>query len=242
MRDYLDQRKLHALCESMMAMDTKYGIPLLAPGYDPLAPGTKEDQDKIGRIALFQDGDKENAAIFVHACLMAARAFYVARRGDDAFNVLKKITPSLQDDADVYCSEPFATAEYLRGPGCEEFGRGRYTTVTGSAAWYFRVVLEGLFGVHSGYEGLEIVPNFPTHWLGQNKTVRMKKDFRGASYEIEYHLGSKINESYSITVNGKPIEGNRLTLSEGKGRLAIRGKDGEDIAAESGDQFKVVVK
>jgi len=244
MRDYLDERKLHELCESMMGMDTKYGIPLLAPGYDPLAPGTKEDQDKIGRIALFQDGDKENAAIFVHACLMAARAFYVARRGDDAFNVLKKITPSLQDDPDVYCNEPFATAEYLRGPGCEEFGRGRYTTVTGSAAWYFRVVLEGLFGIQSGYEGLEIVPNFPSHWLGHGKSVRMKRDFRGATYEIEYHLGKNINQSYSITVNGQPIEGNHLVLLNGrnKGQPAIKGKGGKEIPAESGDLFKVVVK
>ncbi|MBV9464337.1 MAG: hypothetical protein JO317_08930 [Verrucomicrobiae bacterium] len=90
---YIDEDKIKQLCDSIMSIDTKYGLPLLAPGYDPLAPGTKEDQDKIGRIALFQDGDKENAAIFVHACLMAARAFYVARRGDDAFDVVRKITP-----------------------------------------------------------------------------------------------------------------------------------------------------
>src|SRR6185295_5997543 len=98
-------------------------------------------------------------------------------------------------------------------------------------------VLEGLFGVQSGYEGLEIVPNFPSHCLGQNKTVRMKKDFRGATYEIEYHLGNKINESYAITVNGKPVEGNRLALVSGK----IQGKDGKLIPAD-GELFKVVVK
>ena len=62
--------------------------------------------------------------------------------------------------ADVYSQEPHA-------------GRGGWTWYTGSAAWMYRVALEGLLGVtlHGG-DTLHIEPCIPPTWDGFEVTLR----------------------------------------------------------------------
>ena len=71
-------------------------------------------------------------------------------------------------------------------------GRGGWTWYTGSAAWMYRLGLEGILGLHRARAGLIIQPHIPAGWPG---------------YEVTYHYGQT---TYAIGVrNDGPRAGTR---------------------------------
>jgi len=76
------------------------------------------------------------------------------------------------------------------------------------------VGVEGILGVRPLYEGLLVDPCIPSHWDG----FRMRRTFRGASYEIEVenpeHVSSGVVE---VIVDGQKQEGNVVpSFGDGK--------------------------
>jgi cellobiose phosphorylase len=188
-------------------LDGEHGIALFHPAYSKYDP-------KLGRISMFSEGTKENAAVFCHAATFHIVAECMAGRGNKAYSSMKKIMPNCQRDYDLYKTEPYAYAEYLVGPEHPYlYGEGAFTWITGTSGWNFMAATEYMLGARRDYEGLRIDPVIPSAW----KRCRITRPFRGSVYEIEIKnpkgVQSGVKEVY---VDGEPHDGNLIRPGDRK--------------------------
>jgi len=182
-------------------LDGPHGLALFYPAYSRFNP-------ELGRISMFSEGTKENAAVFAHAATFMIVGLLMAGLGDLAFLTLLKILPNQQKDYNLYKTEPYAMAEYLVGPEHPYlYGEGAFTWVTGSAGWSFMAITEWLLGARHDFEGLRIDPCVPSHW----RRFSVRRPFRGAIYEIEVRNPSGVQKGIKeLYVDGKRIEGSLI--------------------------------
>ena len=182
-------------------LDGPHGLALFYPAYSRFNP-------QLGRISMFSQGTKENAAVFAHAATFMIVGLFMAGFGDFAYSALLKILPNQQKDYDLYKTEPYAVAEYLVGPQHPYlYGEGAFTWVTGSAGWSFMAITEWLLGARRDFAGLRIDPCVPSHW----KKFFIRRPFRGAIYEIEVRNPEGIQKGVKeIYLDGRRIEGNLI--------------------------------
>ncbi|MDD3374280.1 MAG: hypothetical protein PHY73_00970 [Candidatus Omnitrophica bacterium] len=180
-----------------------HGLALFAPAYSFWVK-------RLGRISMFSEGTKENAAVFCHAATFMAVAYAMSGCGDKAYEAIKKIMPNKQEDMELYRTEPYVFAEYLVGPqNPYRYGEGAFTWITGTAGWNFMAATEWILGVRRDFNGLRIDPSIPCSW----KKCFVRRPFRGSIYEIEIqNLNGKQSGVKQITVDGKEIEGNILPV------------------------------
>jgi cellobiose phosphorylase len=182
-------------------LDGPHGLALFYPAYSRFNP-------ELGRISMFSEGTKENAAVFAHAATFMISGLLMAGFGDLAYPALLKILPNQQKNYDLYKTEPYAMAEYLVGPQHPYlYGEGAFTWVTGSAGWSFMAITEWLLGVRRDFEGLRIQPCIPAHW----KRFFIRRPFRGAIYEIEVNNPKGVQRGIKgIYVDGQRIDGDLI--------------------------------
>ncbi|NQT21844.1 MAG: hypothetical protein HQ579_00215 [Candidatus Omnitrophica bacterium] len=188
-------------------LDGKHGYALFHPAYDRY-------EKKLGRISMFSEGTKENAAIFCHAALFYIVALLTCGEGNKAFKALKKIMPNSQQDYELYKTEPYVFAEYLVGPGHPYlYGEGAFTWVTGTAGWSFMAATEYIMGAKRDYKGLLIDPCIPRSW----KKCSVTRLFRGTFYHINIVNPDGVQKGVKeIRVDGKRIDGNLILPSRNK--------------------------
>ena len=188
-------------------LDSEHGLALFHPAYS-------DYDSELGRITMFSEGTKENAAVFCHAATFMIAADCLAGRGDKAYQRIREIMPNVQKDYDLYKAEPYVYAEYLVGPGHPYlFGEGAFSWITGTAAWTFLAITEYLLGVQRDFGGLRINPVLPKQW----KRCKIVRSFRKAVYEIEIERRVGKGKQIEVFVDKKPIEGNLIKPhSDGK--------------------------
>lgn len=186
-----------------------HGLALFYPAYSKYDSG-------LGRISMFSEGTKENAAVFCHAATFMIIAYLMAKQGNKAYEEMAKIMPNKQKDYELYKTEPYVYAEYLVGPEHPYlYGEGAFTWVTGTAGWTFMAATEYLLGVRREFEGLRIDPCVPSHW----KKFRIRRPFRGAVYDIRVeNPRGKQSGVKTIHVDGKKIEGD-IIKPHGDGKV-----------------------
>lgn len=113
-------------------------VRLLSPPFE------QEERDKVGYIASYPPGIRENSGQYTHAAVWLAYALLRQGRNGEALRVLSAISPlSFADEkrASVYRAEPYVlSGDVYFGEGIT--GRAGWSHFTGSAAWYFRVISE----------------------------------------------------------------------------------------------------
>lgn len=204
-----DEGKKELLLKSVdKYLDREHGYELFYPAYTHFNP-------KLGRISMFSEGTKENAAIFCHAATFMIVADCQAGRGTEAYKAIKKVMPNAQKDYDLYKTEPYTYAEYLIGPEHPYlYGEGAFTWITGTAGWTFMAGIEWFLGVRHDYEGLRIDPCIPSTWKG----FKVRRPFRGAIYDISVNNPDGVEQGVKeLIVDGESIEGNLVRPhSDGK--------------------------
>ena len=166
------QRKLLASVDRHL--DGPHGLALFAPAYSTW-------DASLGRISMFSEGTKENAAVFCHAATFMIVADLMVGRGSLAHRRMRAIMPNTQPDYELYKTEPYACAEYLVGPdNPTRYGEGGFSWITGTAGWFLMATIEWLLGVRRDYDGLRLDPCLPKPW----KRCRIVRPFRGAIYDI----------------------------------------------------------
>ena len=176
-----------------------HGLALFAPAYSDWVK-------RLGRISMFSEGTKENAAVFCHAATFMAVGYAMAGYGAKAYEAVCKIMPNKQKNMDLYKTEPYVFAEYLVGPDNPyRYGEGAFTWITGTSGWNFMLATEWICGIRRDFQGLKIDPCLPPQW----KKCFVRRPFRGDIYEIEI-LNPQGREKglKTITVDGQRIEGN----------------------------------
>jgi len=195
--------RLHQCLDSAEKhMGTEYGMMNLAPAFTQI-------DETIGLITRFINGWKENAAVFSHASAFNVVARAKLGRGRDAVDLYRRLLP-VEKDPDRYMVEPYIFPQFVVGPSfAEEFGRGAYHWLTGTAAWMLRGMVDYILGVHPELDGLRITPAVDPSW----KEFSCKRKFRGSVYEIAFSNPDGVETGVKeLRLDGELVDGNLLPL------------------------------
>lgn len=186
-------------------LDTDYGIVLNQPAY------TKYYLN-LGEISSYPPGYKENAGIFCHNNPWIAMAEATIGRGDRAFEVYKKIAPAyLEDISHIHKTEPYIYSQMIAGKDAANHGEAKNSWLTGTAAYNFVAISQWILGVRPQFDGLLVDPCIPADWDG----FKVTRHFRNADYVIEVKNPDHVQKGVkSVTVDGKPIQGNIIPVFE----------------------------
>jgi cellobiose phosphorylase len=189
------------VCSVDKYLNSPHGLALFHPAFSSWVK-------RLGRISMFSQGTKENAAIFCHAVTFMAVGYAMEGFGDKAYEAARKILPNKQKDMELYKTEPYIFAEYLVGPeNPYRAGEGAFTWVTGSSGWNFMLATEWILGARRDYKGLRIDPCIPKKW----KRCSITRHFRGDIYEIDIeNPKGKEHGVKQIIVDGKKTKGNLI--------------------------------
>lgn len=177
-------------------LDTPFGVMMLAPSY------TKMRED-IGRITQKSPGVAENGSVYNHAAAFYAFALYQVGESQRAFDVLRKMIPD-KADAEVRGQLPVYIPNYYRGayhqfPACA--GRSSQLFNTGTVSWFYRCLVEGLFGLRGNKGDLIIKPQLPKGWT----QIQVTRCFAGATFEV-CMIQSEDFQNFQVIVDGKVLK------------------------------------
>ena len=171
------QRKLmlQAVAEQL---ETPYGVALLAPAFTSM----RED---IGRVTQKFPGSAENGSVYNHGAAFYIYSLYSAGENDRAYKLLRRMIPG-PDLADYLQRGqlPVFIPNYYRGAYHQHprtAGRSSQLFNTGTVAWFYRCLVEGLFGLKGDRQGLLIQPQLPSHW----SEAKVTRSFRGATFNVQ---------------------------------------------------------
>jgi cyclic beta-1,2-glucan synthetase len=99
-------------------------------------------------------------------------------------------------------------ADVYNTPGYE--GRGGWTWYTGSASWFYRVVVEDILGLSIRDGKLTVNPCIPTAWKQFDVTFR----FKTSSYEIHVENTGVERGVTSVLVDSKAVPNHAVALSD----------------------------
>lgn len=153
-------------------IDSEHGIvKLLTPPFEG------KDKDP-GYIANYLAGIRENGGQYTHAATWAAKAFALRGHGETAVALLHMINPinhsQTQFEADVYKTEPYVISADVYS-NIQHQGRSGWSWYTGAAAWYLRVAIEDVLGLHKKGKNLIIDPCISPDWEEYMIKVRLEE-------------------------------------------------------------------
>lgn len=178
-------------------LECKYGITLNQPPYTKYHP-------ELGEISSYPPGYKENAGVFCHNNPWIMIAETVIGRGDRAFEIYKKITPSyIEDISDIHRTEPYVYSQMIAGKDAPRAGEAKNSWLTGTAAWNYFAVSQFILGIRPEFKGLRIDPCLPDE-IDNCEIVRR---FRGTKYiiKITNHAANKGIEVENGALNGNVV-------------------------------------
>ena len=198
-------RARRALDSVAASLATENGIVLQQPAY------TRYHLE-LGEITSYPPGVKENAGIFCHNNSWIHLAHCTLGDGDQAFAYYLSVCPSAkQAQIDTYRLEPYVYAQTIDGKDSPTFGQAKNSWLTGTAAWTFTVLSQGILGIKPDYDGLRVDPCIPQAWDGYSVTRR----FRGSTLHITVanpdHVSAGVAE---VLVDGEPISGSTIAVPE----------------------------
>ena len=201
-------------------LNTKHGLVLNNPAYTKYYV-------QYGEISTYPGGYKENAGIFTHnnAWIICAAAY--AGEGNQAFKYYSEIAPAFTEEtSDIHKTEPYVYGQMIGGKDAgsdigqtgKNFGQGKNSWLTGTAAWNMVAISQYILGIQPDFDGLKIDPSIPSDWDGFTAT----RLFRGAKYNITIKNPSHVCKGVkSMLVDGKSVEGCVVPYDAGKKEVNV---------------------
>ena len=84
-------------------------------------------------------------------------------------------------------------------------GRSSNLFNTGTASWYYRLVIERLCGLRGDGDGVVIAPQPPAEW----ESYHFSRAFRGATFDVEVKKDATL-EGPVVVVDAETLGGNRI--------------------------------
>ena len=199
-----DERQRGLMLEAVAEqLETPYGVMTLAPAFTAM----RED---IGRVTQKFPGSAENGSVYNHDAAFYIFSLYEIGEPDRAFRLLRQIIPGPElADYEQRGQLPTYIPNYYRGGWREHprtAGRSSQLFNTGTVAWMYRCLVQGLFGLIGDREGLVIRPQLPAHW----NRARVTRAFRGSTFEVEIRRESGVAKTLVI-VDGNLLPDSRVT-------------------------------
>ena len=211
------EKTLKAIDENL---NCKFGLVLNYPAF------TKYHV-QYGEISTYPQGYKENGGIFTHnnAWIICAAAY--AGKGDQAFKYYSEIAPSYTEEtSDIHKTEPYVYGQMIGGKeagsdignGGKNYGQGKNSWLTGTAAWNMVAISQYILGIQPDFDGLKVDPSIPASWDGFTAT----RLFRGAKYNITIKNPNHVCKGVkSLVVDGAAVEGCVVPFVEGKKEVNV---------------------
>ncbi len=185
---------------------TEYGIMLLSP------PFRKADHNIIKSV-LFNDGMKENGAIFNHTLGWAIMAETMLGNNERAYEYYRSYLPSAYNDkADLREIEPYVYCQSTMSKFSKQFGKSRVPWLTGTSTWAYVAATQYILGVRPDYDGLIVDPVLPSKW----KKIKIERIFRNKKFNIKVNNSGNNKRVEEIVCNGKEIQGNKISQNDFK--------------------------
>ena len=186
-------------------LDTRFGIVLQNPAYTTY-------RLNLGEISSYPPGYKENAGIFCHNNPWIIFAETIMGHGDRAFELYKKTCPAfLEEISEIHRTEPYVYCQMVAGKDAPTFGEGKNSWLTGTAAWTFTVLTEGILGIKPDYDGLTIDPCIP-HTV---KDFTVNRSFRNTMYHITVKNPNGVEKGVvAMKVNGQSVPVGPVSVSD----------------------------
>ncbi|WP_049632554.1 GH36-type glycosyl hydrolase domain-containing protein [Cellvibrio sp. pealriver] len=171
-----DQRKkMIAAVEAQL--ETPYGVAMLAPAYTAM-------RDDVGRVTQKHPGSAENGSVYNHAAIFYIYSLFTIAEKDRAYKLLRQMIPGPSEADYLQRGQlPVYIPNYYRGAYHQyprTAGRSSQLFNTGTVSWVYRCLVEGVFGLQGGTEGLWVNPQLPSAWQ-EAKAIR---EFRGARFHV----------------------------------------------------------
>ncbi len=168
------QRAKQAMTSAREHLYMPYGPLLLAPAYSVPDPN-------IGYLSRYAPGIRENGGVYSHAACWAVLAERKLNGVQAAYDLWRTFCPARRgEEPDVYAGEPYVMPGNISGPLATVPGQAGWTWYTGSAAWYFRALVDGVLGIEARLNGLRVQAALPKEW----DHFQVKRLYRGAWYDI----------------------------------------------------------
>lgn len=181
-----------------------FGVELLYPCY------TKYHKE-LGEITSYPPGYKENGSVFCHNNPWISIAETILGRGNNAFDIYRRICPSYNEDfSEIHKTEPYVYSQTIGGRGGYSLGEAKNSWLTGTAAWSFVNISQAILGIYPDYDGLIIKPCLPD----EIKSYKIRRLFRGCMYIIDVENACTGNTE--IIIDGKNIKGNLIPTQYNK--------------------------
>ncbi|HLP17757.1 MAG TPA: NdvB protein [Bacteroidota bacterium] len=172
-----DEQRQKMIAAIEQQMETPYGVVLNAPAYSAM-------RDDVGRVTQKFPGSAENGSVYNHAAIFYIYSLYTISENDRAYRLLRRMIPGPDEEDFLQRGQlPVFIPNYYRGAFHEHprtAGRSSQLFNTGTVSWFYRCLVEGLFGLKGDTKGLLIDPHLPREW----NTVKVVRIFRNATFNV----------------------------------------------------------
>ncbi|MEY3898556.1 MAG: hypothetical protein RLZZ214_4078 [Verrucomicrobiota bacterium] len=184
---------------------TPHGLVLQWPAYS-------DYNLELGEVTSYPKGYKENGGIFCHNNPWIQLAHCRLGNGERALEYYRAICPSTKEaNIENYRCEPYVYAQMISGKEAPTPGEAKNSWLTGTAAWTFLSISQGILGILPDFDGLRVDPCIPADWDG----FKVTRTFRGATYRITVENPNSVCRGVAqLAVNGVTIEGNKIPLAD----------------------------
>ena len=180
-----------------------------------ITPPFNLSQD-YGYICAYPKGIRENGAQYTHGVTWLIKAYFENGNTEEGYKLLNMINPlnicKTIEGTKRYQGEPYVLAGDVYSEG-KYAGQCGWSWYTGSAGWYYRIILENLLGfsIHNGC--IEISPSKPM--ILDSYGIQYK--FEGTTYQITVLKG----EEDKITENGIIVGNGKIRLRKNAGEVRV---------------------
>jgi cyclic beta-1,2-glucan synthetase len=183
-----------------------------------------------GYIKAYPPGIRENGGQYTHAAAWLGFAYTALHDATRASRVLQWLNPitrtATPEDAERHRTEPYVLAADI-GAVAPHAGRGGWTWYTGSAAWTWRLAVEGVLGLRLRNGRLRIEPCLPPEWERFEAQVRRDAGTLAITVEVSSELSPGTRE---LIVDGMRHEEADVPFPADGSRHVVRLRLGPPVA------------
>ena len=157
-----------------------------------------------GYVKSYPEGVRENGGQYTHGAVWLAMAFYRVGDIERGERLLRLLNPANRNDR--FKNEPyFMTADIYTNPSA--FGRGGWSVYTGAAGWYYRLILECMYGVEIRGKNVAVKPSMSLENGGKAAlTIKL--------FDTRLHFSIENGREKGMFSDGKTVE--NLTADGGE--------------------------
>ena len=157
---------------------------------------------KVGSASLKAPGTHENGGVYLHACAFKLMADCLLKRHDRVAMALHKMLPFDSTYFQKTCEPYVFSNSYFANQDSNLYGTPGQSWGTGTAGWFYVVMLNHVYGLRPAFDGLRVDPCLPPEW----KRCAVIRQFRGAEYRVTFDQSRGYKTVADLRLNGKKIE------------------------------------